>query len=512
MNSEGHSLYELRLVSRGASLVMAGVLFSTAFDFIGRLVMANNLTQSDYGTIALGLRLLQIALFVSLVGVNVGIPPLMATSVDDDSELRYLIGSALIISMVSSSLVTITLFLLSHTLEVVYAIVGLGQFVGLLAWAVIPIVLIKVITGILRGFNEYKPKVLIEDLLLGSSRFTFIIIAILVMAGVSGIAVAVAGAGLGTSVAYVVYYIRFSSIGISINKTSTKRVFAFSAPLLWKGLANEITVSIDILLLGVFTTSSVVGVFSATVTLSQAINLVLLSLTYLYSPVAAQIISRRNYNDAGQLYTIASKWSLVFTFPLFMLLVLYPQTVLLLFGNSYIVGETSLRILSFAYFIHAILGLSGITVTSSGKPTIEAAAWTLGVPTAFTASFFLIPIWSSIGAAIGTLLGISAVNLTNTLYVKRALGVYPFSVAHVRSIIGALSLCVFMVLLFPEPQGGFSLIFIPLIALGLIVLSTVGVLVAGGFSREDVVFLELIEDITKVKMLKLRSLLSRIIR
>ncbi|MHA2063878.1 MAG: oligosaccharide flippase family protein [Candidatus Thorarchaeota archaeon] len=512
MSNEVGFSNELRLLSRSASLVMVGILFSTGFEFISRLVMAHNLTLSEYGSISLGLRLLQITLFVSLVGVNVGIPPLMAASADDDNELEFLIGGSLIIALLTSSLVTVSLVLLSDTLGNVYGIAALAEIIRTLAWAIIPLVIIKVTTGVLRGLGKYKPKILIEDLLLGSSRLIFILFALFLATGVIGVSTAIAVASLIISIVYVLHFIRINTEGCSIRISSAKRVLTFSAPLLWKGLASEITVSIDIMLLGVFATSSVVGVFSATVTISQVINIVGISFAYLFSPVIAQVLSRRNWREARGLYVAVSKWSLIFTFPFFLTIILYPQTVLSLFGISYVGGASSLRVLACAYFIHSVFGLSSITVTSYGKPTVDAIAWTLGIPVGFTVAYSLIPMWGGVGAALGTLAGLIVVNSINICFIRRKLGVFPFSQAHAKSLVGVLSLSVVLAIMFPEPASGFGFVWLPVIFLCITILSFFGVLLSRGFSPEDVVLLELVEEITHLKMHRIRTILSKLVR
>ena len=502
---------ELKALSKSTTLVIAGVLFSTGLDIVSRLAMTNSITQADYGAVSIGLKLLQITLVISLVGINVGLPPMLASSKMDD-EPRVLIGSALAIAIVTSAASTVSLLVLSDTLGYVYNSTDLGNVIRILAWAVVPLVLVKTTTGILRGLQKYRAKVVVEDVVLGSSRLSLILVVLVLMAGTTGIAWAVVIASLATSSIYILYLVLSNPDGFEFRISSTRRILTFSLPLLGKGLANELTISIGLLLLGVLAAPTVVGVFSATVTIAQSTQIILLAFTYLYSPIAAQILSKGEYRKAKELYQTVTKWSSIFTFPFFAIIIIYPQSILALFGSSYVTGDASLRILGFAYFIHAVLGLSGTTVTSYGKPTVVAMAWGAGMSIASVVAFICIPIWSAAGAALGTVAGLLVVNLINVGFIWRETGIHPFSKIHLRSIIGASLLCGVVGIACPEPQGGFSVIWLPVIFMALIGVVLAGVLLARGFSHDDIVWLDLVEETTRMKTERFRAILLRLFR
>ncbi|MCF2208634.1 polysaccharide biosynthesis C-terminal domain-containing protein [Halobacterium salinarum] len=131
-------------------------------------------------------------------------------------------------------------------------------------------------------------------------------------------------------------------------------------------------------------------------------------------------------------YHLVGKWIFLTTTPVFALLVVYPEFIIqTLFGNEYASGSLALIVLTVGFYIHAILGLNGTTLTSIGRTrlilldNIAAAGLNIGL------NFWLIPRYDFIGAAISTTASYILINILYSiqLYYVRSIPPITFKIS-----------------------------------------------------------------------------------
>tara|TARA_B100000212_G_scaffold201429_1_gene151928 strand:+ start:78 stop:413 length:336 start_codon:yes stop_codon:yes gene_type:complete len=96
-----------------------------------------------------------------------------------------------------------------------------------------------------------------------------------------------------------------------------------------------------------------------------------------------------------------------------------------LFGEEFISGSTSLRILLLGQVINALCGSVGIILIMSGNEEYAKKASFFGALSIVILSFILIPKYAMIGAAIASTLGISFTNFLSYYYVVQKINIYP---------------------------------------------------------------------------------------
>jgi O-antigen/teichoic acid export membrane protein len=138
--------------------------------------------------------------------------------------------------------------------------------------------------------------------------------------------------------------------------------------------------------------------------------------------------AENDYQRMDKLYKIITRWLVILTFPVFALLVLFPEPILeTFFGAEYRAGGFVLMLLAIGFYAGRSVGLSGSFLTATGDTKVlmyvsgATAALNLGL------NILLIPVFGIVGAAIAT---VSSTILNNGLqagYVYKTTGIQPFT-------------------------------------------------------------------------------------
>ena len=191
----------------------------------------------------------------------------------------------------------------------------------------------------------------------------------------------------------------------------------FSYPLMFVTILQTFMHWMDILMLGYFTDATTVGLYHPAARTAGLLQALLLSFLSIYAPMMAQFHSEGDRKKMDNTYKLVSRWLLMCAIPISAIFIIFPGKVLLLFGPEYLPSAKILVILTWATFIQAIFGAAGPTLSMSGHTKL--VLWnTIG---AFLLNFglniFLIPKYGIIGAAIATLISLTAVGFARTIQV-----------------------------------------------------------------------------------------------
>jgi O-antigen/teichoic acid export membrane protein len=191
-----------------------------------------------------------------------------------------------------------------------------------------------------------------------------------------------------------------------------RRIFALTIPLLTTDLVYVVLVVSDALLLQHFRGSKAVAELKAVQPAAGLSQLVILSFTPLFIPLASRFFARRAHHDINELYWRTASWIAVLSFPIFAVtfLLAKPITVAAL-GRRYADSAILLSILAVGFYIQGALGFNGTTLMVFGRVrhivvvNAGTVAITLGL------NVWLIWRYGALGAAIGTAAGLIVHNV-----------------------------------------------------------------------------------------------------
>lgn len=417
-------LDSINRILKGSLVVLAGNLIGTGAGFLTRIFAARYLGAADYGTIALGVTVLNVVVLVALLGLNHGLATKIPES-DSPLELFYsaLVGSVAV-SIALAAVLVVFAGVIAESLNNV-------QFEAILVVFAVGIPILtynRIVIGVFRGFQLTRPRVLIKNFGFQGTTLVGVIVGAWIGTNTFGIALSwlggtLAGALFATALWYRNNELRLTELQSLVPERVVPLV-AFSLPLMISDAVWILLQQGDVLLLGYFTTSADIGVYDATYTLGRILLIFLGTVGFIFLPV---ISDRSDSRDDERLYRLTTKWTTFVALPLFLVLLFFPEFIMsTVFGESYNRGALILPLLAVGFFTHLLVGQAGNALITGGYTKQIMYVNTAGVLFNLAANVVLIPELNILGATIATVVSYVFVNAVYVYYLVRKVQIQPF--------------------------------------------------------------------------------------
>lgn len=178
----------------------------------------------------------------------------------------------------------------------------------------------------------------------------------------------------------------------------------------------------DVLMLGIFTTSEEVGIYRVALKIGMITSICLVAVNSIAAPKFAELYFKNETERLSNIIKKSSKLIFWSSFPILLMLALFSEQVLSVFGNKFTQGHSALIILCIGQFVNASCGSIGVFLNMTGNQNIIRNAMFAGVVVNIILNYILIPIYGITGAAIATAIGTISWNLIASLLAYRLLG------------------------------------------------------------------------------------------
>ena len=413
-SSDNYTLSEpLQNLAKGTILFFIGMVVSYLLGFIGVILIARHWTQAILGIYSLAYSILVICATISSLGLNDGLARSIAYSrgKNELKKIPDLISASIFFSILAGILLCLGLFLFSEYIaQNIFQEPALIYPLKIFALAVPFYTLIVSIVTIFRGFDQVKPTIYFQNLLVGI--FFLITVVIIIISDLSFINVfyAVLFSFIIISVTLLLYAVkklpqlpRFSIKAI-FNPT-TKELLIFSLPLFATSVFGIISSWLDTLVLGSFKSASDVGLYNVVTPLAQFLNFPLMALWVIFIPIFSVLYAKGLLEEIKKNYLICTKWIFSAIFPIFIMLFLFSEPIInFLYGPTYVyqANSNALRILSFAFIFNIFTGPSGAALLVMGKSKLIMFSTLFTLSIDIILLILLVPPFGLIGAAIAT--------------------------------------------------------------------------------------------------------------
>jgi O-antigen/teichoic acid export membrane protein len=173
----------------------------------------------------------------------------------------------------------------------------------------------------------------------------------------------------------------------------------------------------DILLLGYFTDTATVGLYHPAARTAGLLQALLFSFISIYAPIISDLHNKGEIKGIASLCKVVSRWIFMLATPIFLVFLIYPEKVMLLFGPDFITSAQILVILTFGTFIQALLSASGSVLTMAGFTRLalwnSLGAFILNI----VLNIVLIPLYGIFGAALATLISLILISILRAVQV-----------------------------------------------------------------------------------------------
>ena len=426
----------LKKIAEGSSITFVGLVLSLLPLLIIRLIIVRQWTESDYGIFSLAFSILSICWTVGTLGLQNGLSRNIAylRETKDYQKISMYISTSIWFSLITSVVIGIVLFLLSENISnFFFHTSNLIVPLKIISFIIPFYSLINVIVSIYLGFDQVKPTVYFQQILLNVLFLFFIVIIIFFDNSFVNIFYALAIAAVVTFVLLISYSGRqVKSLEVisvkSIKSPSSTELLFVSFPLLVTSVFLIIFSWADTILLGSLRNTIDVGLYNTALPIAQIISFPLSALFFIHLPIFTGLFAQNKSEEIKRSYSILTKWICYVTLPFFFLLFLYPEPIIaFLFGQDYISAALALRILSIGYIAYDLVGPSGMTLVVIGKYRFEMFSWIFAVILNVCLDVALIPTYGIAGAAFSLSTSIIAMNVIKTWKLHTLTGVQPLS-------------------------------------------------------------------------------------
>ncbi|MBS8121657.1 Membrane protein involved in the export of O-antigen and teichoic acid [Candidatus Vampirococcus lugosii] len=212
----------------------------------------------------------------------------------------------------------------------------------------------------------------------------------------------------------------YKNLGESKN-TYYKEIFNYSLPLLFISLGFLVFTEIDVLMLGILSSSEEVGVYAIAKQIIIKLPHITMAIAMGVMPIFAKY-NQENKQELKKLFIKTIKINNLIFLPILLgIFFLSPFLVPIIFGQEYIGSIVILQILSIYLFFMINTLLLGNFLDYNGKANKRAIFVGIGIIVNISLNLYLIPNYGAIGASIGTTFSYLPYFLLNAWEVRKSL-------------------------------------------------------------------------------------------
>lgn len=499
-----------RLIGRGTLILVGSTLAFFAFNLGARVVAARVLSIGAWGEFNLGVSFTAFLSVVILLGLNNAVARALVRERDPGAQ-RAVVRWSLGVSAALSVAASVATFLLAGPLAALFHEPALQPVFELLAAAVGLGAITPMFAAIFQGFQDMVPNALFNQVLNPAVFLVAVLGLLLLHWGLAGALVAYLLSNVAAFVGSLLYYARRIHRHLPPASSGPGR----PAPELWRssialwgiGSLAFVTAYADTLLLGAYRPPDAVGYYSTAMALARTLLLAGAALTFLFLPLATRLAREGEIGLLRRSYTVAARWVLIVSVPLFLLFVFLPvPSVVALFGPKYLPSATALQVLSVTGFASCVIGPSNACLAGLGRDRVQLLSAGFSGATNVALSFALIPAYGVFGAAVAWGVARALYPATCLLVLYKDYGIHPFRPVFWRPL--ALTLAVtgptFLALRWMVHA---TWVVYPLFFVGLGVF-VASLLLTRSVLPDDLVLVRVAERVLGVRLARLRTLVT----
>ena len=178
---------------------------------------------------------------------------------------------------------------------------------------------------------------------------------------------------------------------------------------------------LDYLILGYFVDSKLIGVYSVTYKIGVFVLFVASSVGAVIAPKFSKLYAKDDIAGLKNMLATAIRMNILLTLPVVLVILIFKDYILGLFGSDFKIGTVSLLILVFGQFVNALTGPVGYLLSMTNYEKAVRNTTILACLANIVLNLLLIPKWGISGAAVASMVSIILKNLINFWQVNRKL-------------------------------------------------------------------------------------------
>lgn len=380
---------------------------------------------SVVGTYALAYTLLQIMAILSLFGLDNLIVRSLASAPDENkfSIIKSTYIHSLIIVVSFALIISVLSYVLSDFISTeVFHKPQFASHFRISCLALIPFVSVLLHAACFRGMKNMTGFSIFRLLI---PLFTALLIIFFFYANkkISPVQSLMISVIFLCAISFIAWFrfARLSGVHYEIKNKSLKILYQ-SYPMLITGSVFFILGWVDNICIGIFKTERDLGIYDIAFKIAAASAIVLAAFNAIQAPVFAELYAKSEKKKLRSIVQSSTRIMFYITFPLTLLVCLFPEVILGIFGDEFKEASLSLIILSIGSFINVSSGSVGILLQMTGRQRQYNNIVLIGAGINIGLNILLIPRMGILGAAIASATSKIFQNIAAVMYVKKVFG------------------------------------------------------------------------------------------
>jgi len=409
-------------ILKGSFIIFIFKVFGAISLFLTYILIPRYYGVETFGIFNLIFATLMIATVVSRIGLDTYVVRVIPSLERQNKEISLFLKTVIKILIITSLLVTTTVFLASDFINnyIFKSIDASNYLVGLL-FMIFPYTLFNVLVEVLRGLDEIKFYALFRNLSQNFSIAVLLIVSIVTAKLYDPIYILYSAILFITLLLIIVLYKFLKKRDITILQKGkyNKKILKHSYPMFLAASVMFLMSYVDSFMISYYLDEYQVGIYNACISLSLMLTFIPMAIGGYISPKISKAYSENNSKEIKDIFKHSIKIIFIVTLPLFLIMFIFADFFLNLFGEAFTVATTTLLITNIAFLSEALTGPVGfiLNMTDNQHTFMRILIVSLIINILFNA--LLIPIYGINGAGVAILLSMFFWTITSLIVLKR---------------------------------------------------------------------------------------------
>lgn len=202
---------------------------------------------------------------------------------------------------------------------------------------------------------------------------------------------------------------------------STALLLRTSLPILIVMSLNLVMAWTDTIVLGMLSTTDQVGIYGIALRISATAAFVLIAIGSVVAPQFAALHASGKHAELDVLVRRSSFWTLVITSPLVLIFLAFPAQILGFFGEQFVGGAWSLRLLALSQLVNVSTGQVTSLLIMTGHEKLLRNNMMFSAALNLVGNVLMVPLFGSLGSAMSTAFAISVMKIISWWIVRQKL-------------------------------------------------------------------------------------------
>lgn len=412
----------MKEILKGSFIIFVFKVFGALSLFATYMLIPQYYGVEVFGTFNLIFALLMIATVLARLGLDTYVVRVIPSIELKDKKLPLFLKAVVKIIVISTLLTSLLLLVSADFLDAYFfKSIDASNYLWLLAFMLIPYTFFNVFVEVFRGLDDIKRYAFFRNF-----SQNFMVLVLVLMSIVSSwmfdpiylLYTAILSVSLG--LAFVLYrFLNLKEIELFVQGKYPNRILKHSYPMFLASSVMFFMGYTDSFMISYYLDEYQVGIYNACISLSMMLTFIPIAIGGYLSPKISKAYAEDKPEEIKAIFQDSMKIIFVVTLPIFLIMYLYGDFFLGLFGEAFQVATLTLLLTNIAFLSEALTGPVGFILNMTDNQHIFMRILIISLLINVLFNALLIPLYGINGAAMALLLSMFFWTIGSYLFLRK---------------------------------------------------------------------------------------------